>query len=259
LGRDLPVSRVKARRGQGTEERKESISVNNKTPTMKNTKPKIETKSVKHTFTPEEIMQLNGDFRRSYDSLKSVEAEFDSVKATYKAKTTEAESRMETLSATLNAGFEMRQEKCRVVLTPKESKKYYFLEASPEDSEPVLIEPMTPADFQAELIEAEGKFELREEIPLFAALGENSSDNGTLIIGRLNKLWYAALRVNIGTRILGERLDSEQPANKKRFDAVKRGCKRFDEWVTENLGKDEAKGFQNGIADVLEKHKEREE
>jgi hypothetical protein len=60
-------------------------------------KPKIETKSIKHTFTPEEVLQLNGDFRRSYDSLKSVEAEFDSVKATYKAKTTEAESRMETL------------------------------------------------------------------------------------------------------------------------------------------------------------------
>jgi hypothetical protein len=115
---------------------------------------------------------------------------------------------------------------------------------------------MTPADFQAELIEAEAKFDLREEIPLFAPAND---DNGTLIVGRFGKKWYAALRVKIGTRILGERLDSEQPASKERFDAVKRGCKRFNDWLTANLGNEEMKGFQNGIADVLAKHKEREE
>ena len=237
---------------------------------MQNIKPKIETKSIKHTFSPEEIMRLNGEFRRSYDSLKSVEAEFDSVKATYKAKTTEAESRMETLSATLNAGFEMRPEKCVVVFYPKDSKKYYFLEKFiaeiwkgeiPADKEVLAIncclsEAMTPADFQAELIEAESKFELREEIPLFTPA---NNDNGTLIVGRFGKRWYAALRVSIGTRILGERLDSEQPASKERFDAVKRGCKRFNDWLTANLGNEEMKGFQNGIADVLAKHKERDE
>ena len=226
---------------------------------MNPTKPKIETKSVKHTFTPDEITGLNGDFRRSYDSLKAVEAEFDSVRATYKSKITEAESRMATLSATLNAGFEMRQEKCVVVFCPKESKKYYFLgevavELEPENA--VLVEPMTPADFQAELIEAEAKFELREEIPLFTPAND---DNGTLIVGRFGKRWYAALRVKIGTRIVGERLDSEQPASKERFDAVKRGCKRFNDWLTANLGNEEMKGFQNGIADVLAKNKERDE
>ena len=226
---------------------------------MNPTKPKIETKSVKHTFTPDEITGLNGDFRRSYDSLKAVEAEFDSVRATYKSKITEAESRMATLSATLNAGFEMRQEKCVVVFCPKESKKYYFLgevavELEPENA--VLVEPMTPADFQAELIEAEAKFELREEIPLFTPAND---DNGTLIVGRFGKKWYAALRVKIGTRILGERLDSEQPASKERFDAVKRGCRRFSDWLTDNLGAEAAMGFQNGIADVLAKHKERDE
>jgi len=225
---------------------------------MTTPKPKIETKSVKHTFTPEEVTSLNGDFRRSYDSLKAVEAEFDSVRATYKSKITEAESRMATLSATLNAGFEMRQEKCLVIFQPKESKKFFFLEEFTPDSgaDPVLIEPMTPADFQTELIEAEAKFELREEIPLFTPAND---DNGTLIVGRFGKRWYAALRVKIGTRILGERLDSEQPASKERFDAVKRACKRFTEWLKENLGPEESKGFQNDLASVLEKHKERDE
>ena len=115
---------------------------------------------------------------------------------------------------------------------------------------------MTPADFQAELIEAEAKFELREEIPLFTPAND---DNGTLIVGRFGKKWYAALRVKIGTRIVGERLDSEQPASKERFDAVKRGCKRFNDWLTANLGADGARGFQNGIADVLAKHREHDE
>ena len=237
---------------------------------MSTPKPKIETKSVKHTFTPEEILNLNGDFRRSYDSLKTVQAEFDSVKATYKAKTTEAESRMETLSATLNAGFEMRPEKCVVVFCPKDSKKYYFLdrlvdihwrEEFPQQEDwpkdlAALVEPMTPADFQAELIEAESKFDLREEIALFQPAKD---DLGFLTVGRYDKQWFAALRVKIGTRILAERLDSEQPSCKKRFDMIKQACKRFTEWLNENLGPEEAKGFQNDLATVLEKHKERDE
>jgi hypothetical protein len=232
---------------------------------MTNTKPKIETKSIKHTFTPEEIAKLNVDFGQAFDALGAAEADFEAIKAVHKSKITGAETTMTTLRCTINAGFEMRPEKCRVLFAPKESKKFYYLESAfqvdqdgePTDfNEPVLVEPMTPADFQAELIEAEAKFELREEIPLFTPAND---DNGALIVGRFGKKWYAALRVKIGTRILGERLDSEQPASKERFDAVKRGCKRFNDWLNANLGADGAKGFQNSIADVLAKHKEREE
>jgi len=235
---------------------------------MNTIKPKIETKSVRHNFTPEETNNLNLEFRRAYDGLKSVEAEFDSVKATFKARTAEASSRMETLAATLNAGFEMRPEKCRLVLAPKEAKKLFYLESAidgqknldangiPEGLEPVLVEAMTPSDFQNELIEAESRFDHREEIPLFLPVKD---DSGILAIGRLNKLWYAALRVTLGTRILNERLDSEQPACRKRFDMVKQACKRFNAWLEANLGPEGAKGFQNSIADVLAKHREREE
>ena len=232
---------------------------------MKTTTPKIETKSIKHTFTPEEIAKLNVDFGQAFDALGAAEADFEAIKAVHKSKITGAETTITTLRCTINAGFEMRPEKCRVLFAPKESKKFYYLESAfqvdqdgkPTDfNEPVLVEPMTPADFQSELIEAEGKFELREEILLFTPAND---DNGALIVGRFGKKWYAALRVKIGTRILGERLDSEQPASKERFDAVKRGCKRFNDWLTANLGNEEMKGFQNGIADVLAKHKERDE
>jgi hypothetical protein len=230
-------------------------------------KPRIETKSVKHTFIPDEIAKLNIDFRQAFAGVKSVEAEFDSVKATYKAKITEASSRMVTLDATLSAGFEMRNEKCVLVFNIKESKKLYYLESDlegkdvekngiPPGLDPVLIEPMTPADFQTELVEAESKFEFREEISLFTPANE---DSGVLIVGRFGKLWYSALRVKIGTRIIVERLDSEQLASKKRFDAVKRGAKRFTDWLIENMGEEASKGFQNVLADVLIAHKEREE
>ena len=219
-------------------------------------KPRIETKSVKHTFTVDEVNQLNVDFRQSYSNLKAVESEFDNVKAVWKSKTTEAESRMETLSATLQAGFEMRQERCRVVLDPKQSKKFYYLETSPEDAEPVLTEAMTEADFQTELLEAESKFDAREDIELFTPV---NGDSGVMTVGRLDKKWFAALKVKIGTRIISERLDSEQTCSKKRGVMVERCLNRLNTWLKENLGHDEAKGFRNALNLVLAAHAEREE
>lgn len=184
-------------------------------------KYKLIGRSVKHVFTTGETAALNVDFRNSFANLKAVEAEFDSVKASYKAKTTEAESRMETLNTTLQAGFEIRDKKCVLVMDFKEGKKYFFpQEALPEDWEKVylhaeswpkdqaaIVEPITDADRQAELLEAEAKFEKREEIELFAPAGE---DSGVLIVGRLAGKWFTALRIKIGTRVINERLDGKQ-------------------------------------------------
>lgn len=219
-------------------------------------KPRIETKSVKHTFTTDEVNQLNVDFRQSYSNLKAVESEFDNVKAVWKSKTTEAESRMETLSATLQAGFEMRQERCRVVLDPKQSKKFFYLETAAQDADPVLTEAMTEADFQTELLEAESKFDAREDIELFAPV---NGDSGVMTVGRLDKKWFAALKVKIGTRIISERLDSEQTCSKKRSVMIERCLGRLNTWLKENLGHEEAKGFQNSLALVKAAHAEREE
>ncbi len=223
---------------------------------MKNTKPKIEVKSVKHTFTVEETQALNVEFRQSFSNLKAVEAEFDNVKAVWKAKTTEAESRMETLNATLQAGFEMRQERCRVELDPKTGKKSYCLEAAPDDAEPIFVQDMTEADFQTELLEAESAFDAKEIIPLFSP---TEKDSGLMTVGRLNGKWFSALNVKIGPREIKERLDSEQACSKKRADQIKRTCKRFIQWMDENLGRDEAQGFKNSVELVKAEHAEREE
>ena len=225
-------------------------------------KLKIVKRSVKHVFSTEEIAQLNTEFRQSFANLKSVEAEFDSVKASYKAKTTEAESRMETLNATLQAGFEHLEKPLVLILDMKAGKKSFYLETDlvdgelPADAAPVLVEAVTDADRQQELLEAESKFEAKEDIHLFT---ETPNDIGILTVGRFEGKWFSALRVRIGTRKIEERLDSEQPCAKKRADQINRACKRFSEWLDENLGREEAKGFKNSVELVKVEHAEREE
>ena len=233
-------------------------------------KLKIIKRAVKHVFTTPEIAQLNTDFRQSFATLKSVEAEFDSVKASYKAKTTEAESRMETLNATLQAGFEIRDKNCAVIMDMKAGKKYFFLEEQiPEEWEKhyatveswpkekaVFTEPITEADRQQELIEAESKFEKCESIQLFKA---TPKDSGTLTVGRLDGKWFSSLNFTIGGKSVAERLDSEQSCSKKRIDQIGRAIKTFQGWLEENLGREEAKGFKNHLELIKAEHSEREE
>jgi hypothetical protein len=229
---------------------------------MQKPKLKIVKRSVKHVFNLEETAQLNTEFRQSFANLKSVEAEFDSVKASYKAKTTEAESRMETLNATLQAGFEFREKALVVVMDMKAGTKSFFLETDlkdgelPTNAEPVIVEPVTDADRQQELIEAEARFECKEDINLFPTVGD---DSGVMTVGRLAGKWFSALRVKIGTRIITERLDSEQTCSKKRNVQIERTGARFIKWVEENLGREESKGFKNQVELIIAEHGEREE
>lgn len=225
-------------------------------------KPKIEVKSVKHDFTTDEHRQLGGDLARCISSLRGIEAEFDQVKASYKSKTTEAEARIDKISTDITNGFEFRNERCLVVLDVKESKKHFYLESAlvkgeiPKGLEPVITEPLTDADRQTELLEAESKFDAREDIELFPA---TESDSGILTVGRLGGKWFSALRIKIGTRVITERLDSEQTCSKKRNVQIERTCGRFIKWVEENLGREEAKGFKNAVELVKAQHAEREE
>jgi hypothetical protein len=217
---------------------------------------KIEVKAVKHIFTPEERNSIGGDLARAIGTARGVEAEFTQVKASYKAKETEATARIDSLSTSLMNGFDVRQERCSVVYNTKERKKSYFIEGAKEGAEPVLVEDMTAADFEMDLIQAESKFERREEIELFPQAG---ADSGLMVVGRFGDKWFAALRVQIGQRKLSERLDSEQPCCKKRVDMIKRAAKRLQGWLAENLGADAAKGFEGPITAAVEGQKEREE
>lgn len=226
-------------------------------------KHKIVKRSVKHTFTDQDHRQLGGDLARAIQEHRQVEAEFDQIKASFKAKTTAAEATIDKVSTDIANGFEYQDKPCIVIFDIPNGKKNFFLESDldgsgqlPADSIPVITDNLTDADRQQELLDAESVFDAKEDIELFKAAGQ---DAGLLTIGRLENKWYAALRVKIGSRVLTERLDGEQPATKKRPDAVRRAVKRFAEWVGENLGVEASKGFVNDANLAIVAHAEREE
>ncbi len=226
--------------------------------------PKLVEKNVKHTFTAEEVAQLNVDFRQSFSTLRSVEADFDAVKASYKAKITEAESRMTTLDATLQAGFELRKTSCRVVYRPKDKKKdFYLAEPLPEGVSditsgvaPVLTEDMVGDDFQIDLIQAESSFDRREEISIFP---NAPGSQGVIVVGRYGGKWYSALRITVDSRRIEERLDVEQKMFGKRWDAINTAADRAIKWFNDALGKEAGKGFVAPIEKALESHVDRAE
>lgn len=221
-------------------------------------------RSVKHVFTPEETANLNVDFRQAYANLHAVNAEFDSVKSSYKAKVTEAESKMETLNATLQAGFEYREKEVVVVFDVKAGKKSFYLKSDYDekagavnaDAVPVIVENMTQDDYQTELIQAEADFAKRKEIEIFPPAG---NDFGVLVVGEQGGKWFSALRVKIGGVEIKERLDSEQSCSKNRFTQIERSLGRFLDFVKENLGVEESKGFKNAVELVKSGEKEKAE
>lgn len=219
-------------------------------------KQHTELKLVKHVFTQDERNEIGGELARDWGNLSGIQAEFDQVKASYKAKITECESRIGTNSRNMMNGFEMREKHCRVEFCAKDGKKKFYLADAPEGAEPVAIEDMTAADYEMDLLQAEGRFECREEIPLWQQV---NGDGGILVVGRLNTRWFSALRLSVGGQSLHERLDSLQRSVKRRPDAVKTAAKRAQEWLNGTLGKDNAKGFADGIAKIIEEHTEREE
>ena len=220
---------------------------------------------VRHEFTPDERQRIGSDLARAHGTLRHIENEFDQVKASYKARTSEAEANIDKWSTDIVNGFEMREKKCAVSFHPElRKKRFWLIDPNTDaiikgaDNWPIMVDEcdMTNEDFQAELIDAESKFELRAEIQLFQQVGQ---DRGVLVIGRFEGRWFGALRIKIGGRKIEERLDSLQKNTKKRADAVKSGCKRAIEWLSENLGQDNAKGFEATIQQVIEDNKEREE
>jgi hypothetical protein len=218
---------------------------------------KIEVKSVKHTFTQDERNNIGGELARTIGGLRGIEAEFDQVKASFKARITEAEARIDKLSTDMVNGFEMRNAKCVVHYRPQDRKKDFIQEEDwnefgPE-AHPALTEDMVPADFQAELIQAESAFDNRKEIELFPRA---NNDFGVMVLGSLKGRWYSALRIAIGQNVLNQRLDSEQPSDKTRWGAIRRQAVYLEQWLTEKLGKDNAKGFKDPIEKALNAQKE---
>lgn len=213
-------------------------------------------KVVKHVFTEPERREMGNDLARAHGSVKQIETEFEGVKASYKAKISEKESAIETLSTNLVNGFTMKEKECRVVFDVPQSKKRFYAAESDENTEVLAEEAMTQDDFQKELIEAESVFGKRKEIELFASIDQ---DRGVLVVGQLKDRWYSALRISIGKKKLEERLDSEQKSFKQRFGAIKAAVSRSEEWLAASFGKESAKGFMDGLAAILDAEKDKEE
>lgn len=222
------------------------------------TKRKTEQKFLKHEFTQEERNEMAKSLARTFGELRGVHSEFDQVKASFKSRIAEKESTIEKLSTDTMNGFDMRNIECVVVLRPKDKKKDFFKadgfnEEAP--GKPLLIEDMTLNDFQQELIEAESKFEKREEIALFQA---TDRDRGVIVVGTFGGKWYSAIRISINRHVIEERLDSEQKAFKNRFDAIKVAAKRAADWFEKEL-KTDAKGFMDPMNKAIDAHRERVE
>lgn len=227
------------------------------TTTKPEPKPKIETKQLRHDFTDMEKAGMGGDLSRVIAGLRQTQNEADESKASYKAKITAAEAEVDRISTSLMNGWEFRLKRCRVVMRPKDKKKDFFLEDAPPGAGPVLTEDMTNADFELDLIAAEGRFDLREEISLFPIAGVSQ---GIIVVGRFKGRWYTALRINIENKHkIEERLDSEQKSVKARWDAIKLAAGRAQQWLSDTLGDENAAGFKDPIAKAIEAHKEREE
>lgn len=114
---------------------------------------KIESKSIKHDFTPSEREEIGKNLAMCIGSLRGLLAEFDQVKKDYKAKESTHEAKIDLLSTNICNGFEMRTARCSVVYRTKDKKKDYYLDPQTNGDVPVLTEDMLPEDFQKELKE----------------------------------------------------------------------------------------------------------
>lgn len=217
---------------------------------------KTEKKQIRHVYTDAENLALGRELSQAITRARLLEDEFDKVKAGYKARESAASAEIGIASSKIEMGFELRDAMCVVVYRPKDRMKDYYLEDDKALSKVVLTEEMTQEDYQMDLVEAESKFDRREEIPLFPEAGVS---RGVLVVGRWAERWYSALRIQVGDRRIQERLDSEQKSVVERADAVKLGALRARDWLVSTLGEKSAEGFFKPILDVVEQHKEREE
>jgi hypothetical protein len=213
--------------------------------------PRIVRRKVKHIFSKEELLDQNEALLNAMAALTGINEEFDSVKAKYKARITAAESDINARAAIMRAKFDLRDKDCTVTYR-KDRKKEIHVQ---ETGELVATEDMTREDLQLDLIQAESIFDAKEEIQFFVA-GE---DRGLIVVGRFKEKWYVALRIKIGSHSIQERLDSEQKAFKERFDGIKIAAKKAQEWLNNNFGVDNAKGFIEPMAKAVDAQKERTE
>lgn len=231
-----------------------------KAPEKKAAPPRIETKQVRHNFSESEVNELGRQLARTLGEARTIEAEFDQVKAGFKARETECAARIDLLQTGITNGFEMRTARCLVMLRPAEGKKDYYLADDKGEAlgrkksgalpNPVLTEDMLPADFQQSLPMDTGEdypagFERVEKIQFFTSA---AGDHGSLEVGRKDGQWVSALNLKVGNTGLLETLgDADAAPFTVRYECLKGAVKRALVWLEENLDSETASGFEEQL------------
>lgn len=221
-------------------------------PEDKKPKPVIIDRPVKHQFTDAEMSALARKLGGELDQLNAYKDEFDSIKSTWKGKIETSEANVSAIGSLCRSGFEFRITPCVVTYDVPAKLKRFFVA---DTNEPAGEEKMTAEDYQQELLQAESVFDRRETIPLYDA----NTDKGVIVVGALKGKWFAAARLNVGAKMLTQRLDSEQKSFKSRFDAIQAVSKGALSWIEENVDVKAAKGFVDVFQKAIEPHKERAE
>lgn len=136
---------------------------------MKNKNETVRTLRV--IYTDAERLELGSKLAEAHNDLSQVNADFDGVKAEFKAKTTAHEAQIVDLSNKVSCGYRMEPVKCRWVMDqPKPGlKELLRLDITPN----VVVEgeEMSEHDKQAEMT-------LEEQAPLAGIAGD-----GTVKVG----------------------------------------------------------------------------
>lgn len=209
---------------------------------------KFGVKNVKHIFTDTERKEFGMALANALADGRNLKTEFEGVKAEYKSREKVVSAKVSELETAVTNGFRMVHRDCVVVFDPEHRQKHFYLETDTKLQNCVATEPMTSEDFVTDLLAAESVFDERTEIDIISA---REGEFAYLIVGKFGKQWYSAIRCQIGTKKMEERLDSEQPSYKKRIDAVTKALARFSKWVEKSFDKDAAKGFETAISDII--------
>ena len=209
------------------------------------------TKCVKYVFTEEEKKELGAQHIQILIKQDQLEDELQEVKSSYKAQIDAAVASERNIRLKLQSGFEMRDCECTVEYRPKERKKLFRTVGS---KEVVLEEVMTQNDFQLDLIQAESRFDNRADI----LLSDVGNEQIKIVVGKAKDKWYAAIRGNVGTNAIDERLSTEGKAFTERFEAIRAAAKRGLKWLKDAYPED-YKGFKAAWDKKVEEHKERVE
>lgn len=215
----------------------------------------FEVRSVKRQFTDGERSMMGMELARAVGEISVIQAELETVKATFKARTTAQEGRIEELRLDMINGFKMESLKLQVIFDAKAGKKRFYREEDDPAAVPfVLEEPMQGPDYVQELNYADkGRLDSLKSIELFKPAG---ADRGEIVIGTAGKRWYAAVRAKVGAHKIEERLDGLSPSTKHRFDSVRLAAERFQNWLVATFNKDTAKGFEEQLKRAVESQKE---